>query len=322
MRRLSGAFPTLTPTRAQLKCSSTAWRNGNTEWDIETESTSVVITITADRANKVAVFVNGTLHDIITPTIETTQYTITLPAGQKTVTFRDAEGSAPSGTRDQIVSVKPNMWARIPTPTPPQHRLIVIGDSIPAGLGCTTPTTEAWPMLLRTQMRAHNGDLTTFTISGEGTEMQTAGIPFSAVVAEIAETCDGTLTNTIWYELGVNSGMTGATQTPAAIAADKAAHYNQIIAACSGFPGFNFWLQSVGLAYSGYETQSPYTFQDYRDVDETTITALGNSAVHFFHGETLTGLLYDQAHVTTAGHVTDLGIILANSTFAGNIGLI
>lgn len=90
--------------------------------------------------------------------------------------------------------------------TPPQKRLILIGDSIFTGFYATTPHQGSLPALVRQDYpTSGTGGVTAFcagTESAHNLASDTAAA--NATAALIAASCDGTVSNTIWIQLGTN----------------------------------------------------------------------------------------------------------------------
>lgn len=127
--------------------------------DYQTTATSVTInslnTIYSlfPQYTEIGVYVNGVFSRRVVPTaLGASSATITLPAGDKLVSFVNGLQSRPDPASDPIgtflASLSANAVMTRVTPAP-TNRVLVYGDSIAVGGNADIAVSQAWPMLVR-----------------------------------------------------------------------------------------------------------------------------------------------------------------------------
>lgn len=89
-------------------------------------------------------------------------------------------------------------------PSRPQKRLILVGDSIMTGFFVTTFTQQSQAALIRVDYPTSGTGGVTAHCAGSDSINNINATGMDAMVASIATACNGTVSNTIWIQLGTN----------------------------------------------------------------------------------------------------------------------
>ena len=264
--------------------------------DFQTTATSCTVAsygTLGGNYGEIGVFVNDVWNQrIALPTAGSALNTITLPAGNKKVSFT-------SGLKQQALCTFPTkvtgnaaMTAITPAPT---NRVLVYGDSIAVGGNSTIPTRDAWAMIVRQAYAPNSLAMEAFGFRALNTDCPDA-TNRAIFVGKIQAYSPARL----WIEVGTNDyGLN--LWSAASFGTAYAALLDDLHTA---LPSMSIFCQTPTIRTSEAANSFGNTLGNYRTQISTAVSTRTGYAT-LVDGYTIltTGDLDDAVHPSTSGHV-------------------